>query len=507
MQKGWGKSLRKFRNLAGYSQVEFADALLKLDSDMTTEKLDPLVKAGILPIILDNSELSRYENGKRLPRNRSRFISLIYALVILGGIQNSREANEWLGQADQAPLNEDEHSLVFGPIAVQNPAGTASTSLILEEEKRFEESPLGFWRPKFAMWSALLAVLILIIAVIYVLLPSNQTGFGPLNAIRNLSANSQSASIGIVSDNQTDDSVKGDRVVNLGDFSSGYDEWRTTAIDEEMQTISLKGGALCGDITDAGSHPWAIRWWKDGVLLSEYNRYQLSFDIVTDVDRSIDLLISDRELLKTYYYGSHIITRGGQRLTVEFNQYRSDPVATLSFLMGGHFSGEVCFDNFELKSIETLNRLEATAPLPLDVENNRVDGQTFRNGWLETWEVNHETNTAFDMVAEPDAICFQIRENGSAIGSVNIRNHSIDIIGGQAYYISFEVTSSNESTVAGVWLTQAVRENWELRAGLQTVEHRFVGEKSEDDHYFLFNLSGPDESRICIRDIILRPEN
>ncbi|GEM_PF-1169354 len=130
VRQAWGEKLLIFRQRGGYRQGELADAFsfIRLPLELS-DSASPLGDN----ITLQNYELSRFEQGHRCPRPRSRHLALIYGLVHLGCIANVEEANEWLALADQRPLNSEEHSLIFGQQKVELQAPVA-TSTRLEWE-------------------------------------------------------------------------------------------------------------------------------------------------------------------------------------------------------------------------------------------------------------------------------------------------------------------------------------------------------------------------------------
>lgn len=93
----WGSQLRKFRKKAKFkTQVQFIDALHRHHN-----------------IDIDQSILSKYENGKRIPEDRERHLELIETLITFGGITSPSEVNNWLASAKKGLLNDSELQLLF----------------------------------------------------------------------------------------------------------------------------------------------------------------------------------------------------------------------------------------------------------------------------------------------------------------------------------------------------------------------------------------------------------
>lgn len=113
MQSVWGQHLRKHRIRTGLTQSEFAEAASKLTLECSSEKERQLQKAGIEHLVIANYDLSRYENGRRTPRDRSRHLAFIWALYKLGGLHSVEEANQWLLDAELAPLTTDQMRAIF----------------------------------------------------------------------------------------------------------------------------------------------------------------------------------------------------------------------------------------------------------------------------------------------------------------------------------------------------------------------------------------------------------
>lgn len=107
----WGEMLLTFRQRSGYRQGELADALSYIRLPL---ELSPSHSPFGDNITIQNYEISRFEQGHRCPRARARHLELMYGLVQLGSILSQAEADEWLGLADQRPLNQEERNWIFG---------------------------------------------------------------------------------------------------------------------------------------------------------------------------------------------------------------------------------------------------------------------------------------------------------------------------------------------------------------------------------------------------------
>lgn len=109
----WGKTFRSYRMRSGLSQSQFAEAVSQLWIELPKPRIEELSGLGFEYLILSNSEISKYENGRRLPKDRSRHLALLWALHKLGGLSTAHEATAWLLQAEQPPLSVAQAAVIF----------------------------------------------------------------------------------------------------------------------------------------------------------------------------------------------------------------------------------------------------------------------------------------------------------------------------------------------------------------------------------------------------------
>lgn len=117
-QGAWGHQLREFRLSAGYlTQGLLADAASELVASLSFQEYKTLQAAFDSDengFELSQTMISRWETGARKPpRNRSRHLCLIWALVSLGGIDRPAAADKWLGLADLRPLSLAERTIFW----------------------------------------------------------------------------------------------------------------------------------------------------------------------------------------------------------------------------------------------------------------------------------------------------------------------------------------------------------------------------------------------------------
>ena len=91
-------SMRKFSDL-------FKMYRLKSGISTLRELCDAIADEGLL---IEESTLSRWQNGSRLPRDRKVLISLLKIFIVNNAITLSRDANEFLLSAEQEKLSKEE---------------------------------------------------------------------------------------------------------------------------------------------------------------------------------------------------------------------------------------------------------------------------------------------------------------------------------------------------------------------------------------------------------------
>ncbi len=522
MTQEWGKQLKKFRLRTGLSQNEFSDAIsdmvMQFDEGLQTQ----LKENNIENVILSNSELSRYETGKRVPRYRSRFVTLVLMLVRLGGIESLEEANEWLGQADQSPLTEKEVEIIF-----KDPAESESRSFgqVLTETLT-EDQPVGLTMPQFAMWSSLLAIVIILLGVIYFLLTSRPVEPDAITALREETAKVEPVAVAEVEPEQGADVVETEveaepteeitqdeepqeslvaRQMVISDFANGNEDWQSFEAEENMQMISAETEALCTDIAEGGGYLWAMRLWREEIPVDANTRYRLTMDVTSSVDRNITVLLAHTDLFKWYMFSVQEIKIGTQTIEIEFNQHVSDPTASVSLLLGGQAPGELCFDNLVLEEIGTFEVEPVVDSEP--VADNMLNNEAIHGGWFESWGFHPFQEPVYTLHFDNSSVCFAIEKYVDHLGQINFYQEPIALTTGQEYLISFEANASAADAIdVNVIIGDAVNEVWTLSEGEQTVEYRFMAKADLAEEAFLVHLSGPDGSEVCFRNFVLAPE-
>lgn len=110
----WGFWLRKQRELLGLSQEAFAwEIVCRVREGLNREP----ASLAILHIhsikACKGCELSRFENGVRLPAHRHTHLLLLWVLLRLGAAIRVQEANAWLESGSQGWLTAREASVLF----------------------------------------------------------------------------------------------------------------------------------------------------------------------------------------------------------------------------------------------------------------------------------------------------------------------------------------------------------------------------------------------------------
>ena len=507
MKQEWGKQLKKFRLRTGLSQHEFSDAISIEMAQLNEETRAKLKDHNIENIILSNSEISRYETGKRIPRFRSRLISLIFILVRLNGINSLEEANTWLEQADQAPLTEKEIDIVFDSQDHNKKAGLNKTL-----SKTLTEQPVGLTMPQFAMWSSLLAIVIILLGVIYFLQSDRAPQTEPLTESRSesskiTSSEQQEGSENNVSLPEEEASSKTDmeNLYLIGDFSNGIEGWMSFQNEENMHEFSVETEALCTDIASAGPYFLDLRFWRDQVPVLANTQYKLSMDVKSTADRNITLILANQDFNKWYLFTVEEVKVGEQTLEIEFSQQIADPVASFSLFLGGQAPGELCFDNIEIEQIGTF---KDSADPPQQTADNMLQVEPFAKGWLENWLLHVFQEPVYTIHFKEQSVCFLIDKYVDYLGQINFRQEEIDLAAGASYQISFDATASVKDQISvNIKLGESVDEVWTLTEGNQLITHSFQSDIDQADQTFLVHLSGPDGSEVCFSDIALVPKN
>lgn len=155
-----------------------------------------------------------------------------------------------------------------------------------------------------------------------------------------------------------------ENLVRNGDFSSGTDHWETWNGEGGDSTFSVENNQGIMTIHSiAGIHPewnipisWSTQFQQDGIQLEGNQRYVISFDAKSSIERPVTL---ERTNLSGNPQSQHILTEEMQTFEVEFSTLQSGTMK-LNFLLGNvQYNGvetpdeehAVTFDNISVRSL------------------------------------------------------------------------------------------------------------------------------------------------------------
>ncbi len=127
----------------------------------------------------------------------------------------------------------------------------------------------------------------------------------------------------------------GEELIKNGTFDDGLNNW---GIYKEGGTgeMAVTDGVLVTDVQNAGSKEWAVQPYQDGVLLIENNKYLISVDLWSTVQRDVKVRIQQNGGTYTGYLEEQVtITPTPTTYTFEFVMYyASDPAGRLVLNFG-----------------------------------------------------------------------------------------------------------------------------------------------------------------------------
>jgi transcriptional regulator with XRE-family HTH domain len=111
----WGARLRQYRETLELSQDRLADQIMLLCAQMSQDDAERFARLRLeCPEALAGYEVSRFENGKRLPMRRSMHLLLVWVLIESGAALSIGEINDWLELGFQGWLTDREREALFG---------------------------------------------------------------------------------------------------------------------------------------------------------------------------------------------------------------------------------------------------------------------------------------------------------------------------------------------------------------------------------------------------------
>lgn len=547
MSGEWGQSFKQLRMSTGLKQGEFSETLSRQWLQLSDSDRQSLNEIGVDYLDLSSTDVSRYEKGRRMPRNRSRYTSLIFSLYKLESIQTIDEANEWLQLADQGPLTTQEQAAIFDSIElnlgkgkpfgeVQNtevqleptdkliaqtvvdtkPARTQAalassetvvTSIPLPASTDVpDENYKNSWPSrKISSIVALLAVLIAAILLGAMGMALwGERGNGKQELTAEVVQDSSSLAAAAIP------RVDPDNLVLNGDFSNGMEGW--VKYEDTLASaleLYVEDEALCANIIDSGldvAFPQIVYNEIDELLAQ--TEYVLSFNVTVSLPRALGIEIPNSA------YVSRELTKGSQSIETTFFQDNDDYDPKIAFRVGRDGPGTICFDNIALK----LKRKETTSlpatPIVEAVPDNLIHNGTFDDGMQKWWFYTSPDNELALNVKNGE-LCSEILSSPQNRYELQFGHHMLSESDGDSpqvleYLLSFDVTKSN--TVSQVWIGigwhSDLLQQFDLGLGPQKFEN-IKWTLNIDDNLrpsLIFNLGEQEKgSIICIDNVVLLP--
>ncbi len=530
----WGAQLKKFRMTTGLSQAKFSEELSLKIANLDASKKESLEKIGLSYDFLDNTELSRYENGKRLPRYRSRYIFLIWGLVELGGIKSIEEANDWLFLVDQSYLTESETETIFINNGINPSIPTQSFSNEGNPKQIVPSNSL-------TLWGIGLGILLLLLVFGFLFRGQFFGGDQPTAITESNNANIQAKAepeqvevaptateippTAIPTDTPTatlsptetavpatptevppTEEPQQEPAESLTALISNFDNWKSNASGEAVQNIEIKDGRMCSTILKNSIYPWELRLTLDQVPLDELTAYELSFKVESDVEGSVTVSwANDGEDGVGYLYSTQPLIAGINEIKIPFTQTVADPETTLKFWLGRSGEGVVCFEEVALNPIGTIDATAVGEPVSAASLIKKGD---FSKGGLERpWWMFEEGIGAFRITVEDHQLCGQVIKPPPNLWDLTLGQHEIMMMPEGKYRLTFDVETDRDMDLL-VLLKSNIHTHLDETTTIQTgstqsLSYEFSSE-IEDSATFSLRFGGQD-GKICFDNIELLP--
>lgn len=177
-------------------------------------------------------------------------------------------------------------------------------------------------------------------------------------------------------------------LVKNGDFSAGMSDWEIYKGSGTNVSNSIDDfGRYCVWVGNGGSNGWDVLLFQRGIQLSQGSTYDLTFDVVTSVDKTAKFDVKVSQGSAAPSYTSHQVTGGNaQTKSLSFVAENSS-AAQLEFFLGGQAYGQyLCFDNVSLTVREAVAEPEGDGDGLRGTYFNNADftSKTFErvDGWL-----------------------------------------------------------------------------------------------------------------------------
>lgn len=215
-----------------------------------------------------------------------------------------------------------------------------------------------------------------------------------------------------------------------GDFSNGLDKWGNWAGEGGSAAVSVEDGAAKIAISNAGTPPYGVQFYQDGLNMTKGMKYVVSFDAKSTKTRKIEISLEDSNYNRSF---TRIIDIGTE--TTHFEEtftMTSDKVLSLKFLLGktddtvaGLGAHDIFIDNVicEVKNAKFLTSV---------VQNGQFNSE------LAPWAAWTGDGGAADVSAVNGEMKIGVTNVGPNSWSVQVFQEGLKFENGQKYQVSFK---------------------------------------------------------------------
>lgn len=184
---------------------------------------------------------------------------------------------------------------------------------------------------------------------------------------------------------ETDEIITGVNIIPGGDFSSENSSWGMYQESGGIGNFSISGGKLKAKVLSTGKVNHGVQVYCGGFELLQGGRYEMSFDISSDVARTIQWRIQFNSGDYHAYIEQSDVEIGEEMTTVccEFTmEEASDPAPRLCFNIGDQDSAQGLESHSIYLDNVSLVLLDASSAHPVDTSTSQVDINVNQVGYL-----------------------------------------------------------------------------------------------------------------------------
>lgn len=295
----------------------------------------------------------------------------------------------------------------------------------------------------------------------------------------------------------TTDEVEGNLLVN-GVFNA-LTGWTSEAYDPGKASFENTEEQFKASIDSVGSEGWNVQLFQDNVQLEEGEKYEVSFDAKSTLDRKVVVQLQKTSDWASYFQENVSLTNELKTYKYEFTMNKeTDKVSRFSFALGNtdktaYDKHEVIIDNVVVRKVVTPATLILNGTFDTDKEH-----------WAEYWGGSWEDSP-------------KGASNGTATGSCNIVNGELEVnitnVGIQTYtpQIKQEKLSFEKGATYTLSFKSRALEARSIKVDVMNSEYKWYGGSdfdltTEDDIYtltFTVNESIGDDGVLTISDGLL----